>query len=178
MTRSFWQDDERYLETYWRTIPGIWVHGDLALKKPTGEFFLRGRSDDTLKLAGKRIGPAEIENVLMELPGVSECAAIGVDDPAKGQSLVVFVIASGDAKGDAAFDKVVAQHAEKRLGKALRPGRVHIVTQLPKTRTSKVMRRVIRGVYCGTPTGDLSSLDNPSALEEIARAANRAPPMI
>ena len=172
MTRSFWQDDERYLETYWRTIPGIWVHGDLALKKPTGDFFLRGRSDDTLKLAGKRIGPAEIENVLLELAGVSECAAIGVDDAAKGQILVVFVIASGNARNDANFDKVVSQHAEKRLGKALRPGRVHIVTQLPKTRTSKVMRRVIRGVYCGTPTGDLSSLDNPSALEEIARAAS------
>ena len=174
MTRSFWQEDERYLETYWRTVPGIWIHGDLAIRKPTGDFFLRGRSDDTLKLAGKRIGPAEIENVLMELPGVSECAAIGVDDPAKGQLLVVFVIASGAARSDANFAKVVGEHAEKRLGKALRPARVHIVTQLPKTRTSKVMRRVIRGVYCGTPTGDLSSLDNPSALEEITRAAHRA----
>jgi len=178
MTRSFWQDDERYLDTYWRTVPGIWIHGDLAIRKPTGDFFLRGRSDDTLKLAGKRIGPAEIENVLMELPGVSECASIGVDDPAKGQMLVVFVIPSGDAKADKEFDKTVAQYAETRLGKALRPGRVHIVSQLPKTRTAKVMRRVIRGVYTGTPTGDLSSLDNPAALEEIARAANRAPPKV
>jgi acetyl-CoA synthetase len=99
MTRSFWQDDERYLDTYWRTVPGIWIHGDLAIRKPTGDFFLRGRSDDTLKLAGKRIGPAEIENVLMELPGVSECASIGVDDPAKGQMLVVFVIPSGGCQG-------------------------------------------------------------------------------
>ena len=173
MTRSFWQEDERYLDTYWRTVPGIWIHGDLAIRKPTGDFFLRGRSDDTLKLAGKRMGPAEIENVLMELPGVSECAAIGVDDAAKGQMLVVFVIASGDARDDEDFDKIISQHAEKRLGKAFRPGRVHIVTQLPKTRTSKVMRRVIRGIYCGTPTGDLSSLDNPSSLEEISRAANR-----
>jgi len=176
MTKSFWQDDERYLDTYWRTVPGIWIHGDLAIRKRTGEFFLRGRSDDTLKLAGKRIGPAEIENVLLELPGVSECASIGVEDPAKGQMLVVFIIPSGDAKGDKDFDKVVAQYAETRLGKALRPGRVHVVTQLPKTRTAKVMRRVIRGVYCGTPTGDLSSLDNPAALEEIARAANRPAP--
>ena len=176
MTRSFWQEDERYLDTYWRTVPGIWIHGDLAIRKPSGDFFLRGRSDDTLKLAGKRMGPAEIENVLMELPGVSECAAIGVDDPAKGQMLVVFIIASGDAKNDPDFAKTISQHSERRLGKSFRPGRVHIVTQLPKTRTSKVMRRVIRGVYCGTPTGDLSSLDNPSALEEIARAANRAAP--
>src|SRR5204863_5526723 len=131
-TKSFWQDDERYLDTYWRTVPGIWIHGDLAVRTPTGDFFLRGRSDDTLKLAGKRIGPAEIENVLLELPGVSECAAIGVDDPAKGQMLVVFVIPSGDAKNDKDFGKVVSEHAEKRLGKSFRPARVHIVTQLPK----------------------------------------------
>ena len=109
---------------------------------------------------------------------MSECASIGVEDPAKGQMLVVFIIPSGDAKSDKGFDRVVAEYAETRLGKALRPGRVHIVTQLPKTRTAKVMRRVIRGVYCGTPTGDLSSLDNPAALEEIARAAKRAPPAI
>jgi acetyl-CoA synthetase len=174
MTKSFWQDDERYLETYWRTIPGLWIHGDLAIRNANGDFFLRGRSDDTLKLAGKRIGPAEIENVLMELPGVSECAAIGVDDAAKGQMLVVFVIASGDAKNDPGFAAVVSRHADQRLGRALRPGRVHVVNQLPKTRTSKVMRRVLRGVYCGLPTGDLSSLDNPSSLEEITRAAKQA----
>ena len=173
MTKSFWQDDERYLETYWRTTPGLWIHGDLAIRKPTGDFFLRGRSDDTLKLAGKRIGPAEIENVLMELPGVSECAAIGVDDAAKGQMLVIFVITSGAAGEDKDFATTVAQYAEQRLGKSFRPGRVHIVQQLPKTRTSKVMRRVLRGVYCGMPTGDLSSLDNPSALNEILQAANR-----
>src|SRR4029453_12476573 len=100
MTKSFWQDDARYLDTYWRTVPGIWIHGALAIRTPTGEFFLRGRSDDTLKLAGKRIGPAEIENVLLELPGVSECASIGVEDAAKGQMLVVFIIPSGDSKGD------------------------------------------------------------------------------
>lgn len=174
MTRSFWQDDERYLDTYWRTIPGIWVHGDLAIRNENGDFFLRGRSDDTLKLAGKRIGPAEIENVLMELPGVSECAAIGVDDPAKGQMLVVFVIASGDSRNDKSFAAAVSRHAEQRLGRALRPGRVHVVHQLPKTRTSKIMRRVLRGVYCGLPTGDLSSLDNPSSLEEITRVAKEA----
>ena len=173
MTKSFWQDDERYLETYWRTTPGIWIHGDLAIRKPSGDFFLRGRSDDTLKLAGKRVGPAEIENVLLELPGVSECAAIGVDDAAKGQMLVIFVITAGAAGEAPDFAATVAEYAEQRLGKSFRPGRVHVVKQLPKTRTSKVMRRVLRGVYCGMPTGDLSSLDNPSALSEILRAAKR-----
>ena len=174
MTNSFWRDDERYLDTYWRTIPGIWVHGDLAIRNEKGEFFMRGRSDDTLKLAGKRIGPAEIENVLMELEGVTECAAIGVDDPAKGQMLVVFVIAGGAAVGNEGFSQEVARFAEQRLGRALRPSRVHVVREMPKTRTAKIMRRVLRGVYCGMPTGDLSSLDNPSSLEVIKQASRDA----
>jgi acetyl-CoA synthetase len=172
MTRSFWNDDERYLDTYWRTIPGIWVHGDLAIRNANGEFFLRGRSDDTLKLAGKRVGPAEIENVLMEFDGVNECAAIGVDDVAKGQMLVVFVIASVEAACRAQFGEEVANYAEQRLGRSFRPARVHVVAEMPKTRTAKIMRRVLRGVYCGLPTGDLSSLDNPSSLEVIRRAAS------
>ena len=94
MTQSFWQDDERYLNTYWRTIPGVWVHGDLAMRKPGEGFYLLGRSDDTIKLAGKRLGPAEIEEVLLELPAIAEVAAIGVDDPVKGQKLVVFLVAT------------------------------------------------------------------------------------
>jgi acetyl-CoA synthetase len=174
MTRSFWRDDERYLDTYWRTIPGIWVHGDLAMRNAMGEFFLRGRSDDTLKLAGKRVGPAEIENVLMELDGVVECAAIGVDDPAKGQLLVVFVIANGQAAGRPGFGEEVARYADQRLGRALRPARVHVVREMPKTRTAKIMRRVLRGVYCGLSPGDLSSLDNPSSLDVIKQAAQEA----
>ena len=174
MTNSFWRDDERYLDTYWRTIPGIWVHGDLAMRNAQGEYFLRGRSDDTLKLAGKRIGPAEIENVLMELEGVFECAAIGVDDPSKGQMLVVFVIPGGAAVDKPGFAGEVTSFADERLGRALRPSRVHVVRELPKTRTAKIMRRVLRGAYCGLPTGDLSSLDNPSALDVIRQAANEA----
>ena len=174
MTNSFWRDDERYLDTYWRTIPGIWVHGDLAEKNAKGEYFLRGRSDDTLKLAGKRIGPAEIENVLMELDGVTECAAIGVDDPSKGQMLVVFIIPGGSAVGKPGFAAEVSRFADERLGRALRPARVHVVRELPKTRTAKIMRRMLRGAYCGMPTGDLSSLDNPSSLDVIRQAASEA----
>ena len=174
MTRSFWQDDARYLETYWRMVPGMWIHGDLAIRTAAGDFFLRGRSDDTLKLAGKRVGPAEIEEVLLEVPGVSEGAAIGVDDAAKGQMLVVLVIASGTGRDDAGLAAHIANHIEARLGRAFRPGRVHVVEQLPRTRSSKVMRRLIRSVYCNMPLGDLSSLDNPSALEEVARAAGES----
>lgn len=175
MTQSFWRDDERYLETYWQTIPGIWVHGDLALRTSDGNYFMMGRSDDTLKVAGKRLGPAEVEEVVLELPDVAEAAAIGVADADKGQKLVVFVVPkpdAGTAGGD--LEAVVSGHVDKRLGRPFRPGRVHVVAQLPKTRSSKIMRRVIRSVYCGQPPGDLSSLDNPGALDEVRAAATSA----
>lgn len=172
MTRSFWHDDERYLDSYWRTIPGIWVHGDLAMRREDGMWFMMGRSDDTIKLAGKRLGPAEIEDVLLELPEIAEAAAIGVEDPVKGQKLVVFIVPSKATTASA--DTLVAaigKHVDLRLGRPFRPSVVHVVAQLPKTRSSKIMRRVIRSVYTGKPAGDLSSLDNPLALDEIRSAA-------
>jgi acetyl-CoA synthetase len=172
MTQSFWRDDERYLDTYWRTVPGIWVHGDLALRTPEGNFFMMGRSDDTLKVAGKRLGPAEVEEVVLELSDVAEAAAIGIDDAEKGQKLVVFIVARpGSGMTPEQLQGTVAEHVGKRLGKPFRPSRVHVLGQLPKTRSSKIMRRVIRSAYCGLPTGDLSSLDNPAAIEEVRAAA-------
>lgn len=175
MTQSFWRDDERYLETYWRTLPGLWVHGDLALRRADGNFFILGRSDDTLKVAGKRLGPAEVEEIVLELPGLSEAAAIGVDDAEKGQKLVVFVVlAPGAGIDHDGIAQQVALHVDQRLGRPFRPAAVHCVSQLPKTRSSKVMRRAIRSAYCGQPAGDLSSLDNPAALEEIGAIAARA----
>lgn len=172
MTQSFLHDDERYLETYWQTIPGLWVHGDLALRTPEGNFFMMGRSDDTLKVAGKRLGPAEVEEVVLELPDVAEAAAIGVSDEKKGQKLVVFVVAKPNAAtAPADLQAAVATHVDRRLGRPFRPGLVHVVGQLPKTRSSKIMRRLIRSIYCGLPPGDLSSLDNPAALDEVRAAA-------
>jgi acetyl-CoA synthetase len=175
MTQPFWQDDARYLETYWRTIPGLWVHGDLALRRDDGNFFMMGRSDDTLKVAGKRQGPAEVEEVVLEVPGVAEAAAIGVDDKDKGQKLVVFVVpAPGTQQEPGALAQAVTKHVDQRLGRPFRPSAVHLVAQLPKRRSSKIMRRVIRSVYCSLPPGDLSSLDNPGALDAIRAAASAA----
>ena len=175
MTQSFWRDDARYLDTYWRTIPGLWVHGDLAVRRTDGNFFMMGRSDDTLKVAGKRLGPAEVEEIVLELAEVAEAAAIGVSDADKGQKLVVFVVRAPGAAADAGeIQQRVAQHVDKRLGRPFRPSAVHVVGQLPKTRSSKIMRRVIRSVYCDTPAGDLSSLDNPAALDDIRGAAAAA----
>jgi acetyl-CoA synthetase len=172
MTHSFWQDDERYLDAYWRTVPGTWVHGDLATRREDGTWFLLGRSDDTIKLAGKRLGPAEIEEVLLELPEVAEVAAIGVDDAVKGQKLVVFMIPTPEWRGAVSdLERAVCTHVDVRLGRPFRPSAIHLVTQLPKTRSSKIMRRAIRSVYSGLPGGDLSALDNPAALDEIRLAA-------
>lgn len=173
MTSSFWEDDARYLETYWRTIDGIWVHGDLALRDRDGNFFIKGRSDDTLKLAGKRTGPAEIEDVLMEVPGIAEVAAIGVEDARKGQVLVVFAVARDRGQPADELAGNLLDQSEKRLGRAFRPAKVHIVSQLPKTRTAKIMRRLIRAAYSHQPLGDLSSIDNPASLDEIAALAPR-----
>lgn len=172
MAASFWNDDQRYLESYWDAVPGMWIHGDLVMRTGENTFQLLGRSDDTIKVAGKRLGPAEVEEVLMELPGVGEAAAIGVNDPVKGQKLVVFVIPSPQWDGDGArLAEAVGRQVEQRLGKPFRPANVHIVRQFPKTRSSKVMRRLIRAAYTEQPLGDLSALDNPSALDEIRAAA-------
>lgn len=164
MTRSFWQDDSRYLETYWSQLPGSWVHGDLATRRPDGTMVLLGRSDDTLKVAGKRVGPAEVEAVLLEAPEVREAAVIGVPDPIKGQKLVVFVVTPVVKSG---LQEMLSKRVETALGRAFRPAAVHVVAELPKTRNSKVMRRVIRRVYCGEQPGDLSALERPSAIAAI-----------
>jgi len=171
MTQSFWNDDERYLDAYWRAIPGMWVHGDLVIRSEEGYFYVKGRSDDTIKLAGKRFGPAEVEELVNEIPGIADTAAVGIDDRAKGQILVVFVTLAPGATADPGLPERIAERVSSGLGKAFKPARVHVVNELPKTRASKVMRRVIRAVYGGLPTGDLSSLENPSALREIARVA-------
>lgn len=172
MTQAFWQDRARYLETYWQQVPGVWTHGDLALRVDNQTFFILGRSDDTLKIAGKRVGPAEVEDILQQLPQVAEVAAIGVQDAVKGQSLVVFVVPTpGLNTPHADLERLVAATVTEGLGKPFQPSRVHIVSLLPRTRSQKIMRRVIRRVYTGADPGDLSSLDNPAAIDEVRLAA-------
>ena len=171
MTRGFWKDARRYEETYWSRFPNVWVHGDWAEIDEDGLWYILGRSDDTIKVAGKRLGPAEVESVLVEHPAVIEAAAIGIPDELKGQALVCFcVLRSGDVAPNLADD--LKALVASRLGKPLRPERIEFVNDLPKTRNAKVMRRVIRSAYLGQPAGDLSSLENPQAVAEI-RATRR-----
>jgi acetyl-CoA synthetase len=169
MTRGFWRDPERYLDTYWRRFPGIWTHGDWASVDVDGYWFLHGRSDDTLNIAGKRIGPAELESAAVEHPGVLEAAAVGIPHEVKGEVAWIFcVLAPGVEAGDGLAAEV-GELVARELGKAFRPERVVFVNALPKTRSAKIMRRAVRAKAVGIDPGDLSSLENPDALDEIGR---------
>ncbi|QXJ29356.1 Acetyl-CoA synthetase [Saccharolobus shibatae B12] len=165
MTRGFWRNPERYIETYWSVWKDVWVHGDLAYRDEEGYFYIVGRSDDTIKVAGKRVGPAEIESVLNSFPNVVESACVGVPDPMKGEKIVCFVVSKLSG-----IEKDLIRYTEDKLGKAFAPAEIKIVKELPKTRNAKIMRRLIRAIYLNKPLGDTSSLENPSALEEIKRA--------
>ncbi len=171
MTRGFWKDPQRYEETYWRRFPNVWVHGDFAAVDDDGLWYILGRSDDTIKVAGKRLGPAEVESVLVSHPAVVEAAAIGVPDEVKGNEVVCFcVLRPGHAPSEALREALKAKVAEG-LGKPLQPREIKFVKDLPKTRNAKVMRRIIRAAYLGLDPGDTSSLENPAAVEEIRQAA-------
>ncbi len=170
MTRGFWRDPARYVSAYWDRFPGLWVHGDWAAIDADGFWYILGRSDDTIKVAGKRLGPAEVESAAVAHAAVAEAAAIGVPHEVKGETVVVFaVLRPGTEPSDALRDEIKAE-VVKSLGPALKPDRVLFVHQLPKTRNGKVLRRLIRARYLGSPLGDLSSLESPDALEEIAHA--------
>jgi acetyl-CoA synthetase len=169
MTRGIWGDDERYLETYWRRFPGVWTHGDWASVDTDGYWFLHGRSDDTLNIAGKRIGPAELESAAVAHRDVAEAAAIGVPHEVKGEVAWLFCVPTPGADVGDDLARAVAGAVADELGKAFRPDRVVFVTALPKTRSAKIVRRAVRARALGTDPGDLSSLENPEALDEIAR---------
>ena len=167
MTRGIWRDPERYLETYWSRFPGVWTHGDWASVDDDGYWFLHGRSDDTLNVAGKRIGPAELESAAVNHAAVAEAAAIGVPHEVKGEVPWLFCVLK---EGTEASPEDVSRAVTDELGKAFKPDRVLFVTALPKTRSAKIVRRAVRATALGQDPGDLSTLENPESLEAIARA--------
>jgi acetyl-CoA synthetase len=169
MTRGIWRDPERYLDAYWRRFPGIWTHGDWASIDDDGYWFLHGRSDDTLNIAGKRIGPAELESAAVGHPAVAEAAAIGVPHEVKGEVAWIFCVAKPGYEPTDELGREVAATASSELGKAFRPERILWVPALPKTRSAKIVRRAVKARALGQDPGDLSSLENPEALDDIAR---------
>jgi acetyl-CoA synthetase len=166
MTRGIWRDEDgsRFHDTYWARFPGIWTHGDWASVDGDGYWFLHGRSDDTLNIAGKRIGPAELESAAIGSGLVAEAAAIGVPHEVKGEVAWIFCVAQPGAEPDSAR---VATAVTDVLGKAFKPDRILWVGALPKTRSAKIVRRAVRACALGEDPGDLSSLENPESLEEL-----------
>ncbi len=174
LTRGLWRDPQRYLESYWQQIPGVWVQGDLARRDADGLWYLLGRSDDTIKIAGKRTGPAEIESVLLEAGLVAEAAVVGLPDPITGSALACICVPMANAKDNEQLCAEIIALVATRFGAPYRPKRVLLVSDLPKTRNQKIMRRVVRAVLSGTELGDLSSLVNPDCIDELRAAAAAA----
>jgi acetyl-CoA synthetase len=170
MTAGFWRDAQRYEETYWSRWPGVWVHGDWAYVDPDGFWYIQGRSDDTLKIAGKRLGPAEVESVLVGHPDVAEAGVIGIPHEIKGEAVVCFVVLRPSRTPSESLRAELADRVAQAMGKALKPEKVLFTCDLPKTRSAKIMRRVIRATYLGKPAGDVSSLENPDAVRAIGEA--------
>ncbi len=170
MTRGFWQDPQRYVDTYWSRFPDTWVHGDWAAIDDDGLWYILGRSDDTIKVAGKRLGPAEIESILVRHPAVTEAAVIGVPHAIKGQEVVCFCVLAPGHEVSETLRHALQEMVVADMGKALQPKEIKFVTALPKTRNAKVMHRLIRAAYLGQETGDISSLENPATVDAIRMA--------
>lgn len=171
LTRGLWRDPDRYLESYWSKVPGLWVHGDFASTNENGSWFIHGRSDDIIKIAGKRTGPAEVEAALLATGKVVEAAAIGVPDPIKGSAVVCVCIPTQAATPGPELIAELRQAVVAALGASFRPKDVRFVADLPRTRNMKIMRRVVRAVLLHEAVGDLSGLVNPEALGELERQA-------
>jgi acetyl-CoA synthetase len=171
MTAGFWRDPDRYEDTYWSRWKDVWVHGDWATIDADGFWYIQGRSDDTLKIAGKRLGPAEVESVLVGHPAVAESGVVGVPHEVKGEAIVCFVVLRPGHAPSEPLRKELAERVASQMGKALKPEKVLFTRDLPKTRSAKIMRRVIRATYLGRDAGDLSSLENPAAVKAVSEAS-------
>jgi acetyl-CoA synthetase len=172
MTRGLWNEPQRYLESYWSRWPDVWVHGDWAVRHPDGSWELLGRSDEVLKIGGKRVGPAEVESVATEVGEVVEAAAVSVPDSLTGEALVVLVQVSGTTVSDdrEAVAQAVSDRVAEALGRLLRPAAVVVLDELPLSRSGKVHRRALRAWLAGTDPGDLSTLANPESASAVLAA--------
>jgi acetyl-CoA synthetase len=171
VTKSLWDGDERYLEEYWSTWEDLWDHGDWAQKDEDGFWFLHGRADDALNVAGRKVGPAEVEGALIENPAVNQAAAVGVPDETTGTAVVAYVVLEDGYGGGDDLREKLREVVGDELGKPFRPREVLFVDEFPKTQSGKIIRRAISSIYRGEELGDMSSIENPEALEEIERAS-------
>jgi acetyl-CoA synthetase len=170
MTKSLWEGDERYLREYWSTWEDLWDHGDWAQKDENGFWFLHGRADDTLNVAGRKVGPAEVEGAAIDHPAVSQAAAVGVPDDTTGTAVVLYVVVEAGHEESDALREAVREQVGEELGKPFRPREVLFVDEFPKTQSGKILRRAIQATYTGEDPGDMSSIENPGAIEDVEAA--------
>jgi acetyl-CoA synthetase len=172
MTKSLWEGDERYLDEYWSTWddPPLWNHGDWAQQDEDGFWFLHGRADDALNVAGRKVGPAEVEGALIDHEAVGQAAAIGVPDDTTGTAVVAYVILEPTIAATDALREELVAHVGEELGKPFQPREIRFVDAFPKTQSGKIIRRAIQAAHLGEDPGDLSSMENPEALEAIEAA--------
>ncbi len=167
MLMTLYKDPERYKEVYWSKIKGAYYTGDYAMKDEEGYFWLLGRADEVLKVAGHRIGTAELESAVLENPFVAEAAAVGTPDPIKGEEIVLFVILKEGYRAEDSLRKEIVRRLREQIGPIATPREVHFVTKLPKTRSGKIMRRILRSLMRDEPVGDVTTLEDEASVEEI-----------
>jgi len=171
MTKSLWSGDERYLKEYWSSFDDLWNHGDWAQKDEDGFWFLHGRADDALNVAGRKVGPAEVEGALIDHDAVNQAAAVGVPDETTGTAVVAYVILEDGVTAGSDLRYDLREHVGEELGKPFRPREILFVDAFPKTQSGKIIRRAVQAAYTGEDLGDLSSLENPDALEALEDAS-------
>ena len=170
-TTSLWAGDERYLEEYWSTFEGLWNHGDWAQTDADGFWYLHGRADDALNVAGRKVGPAEVEGALSGHDAVTQAAAVGVPDDTTGTAIAAFVVPDAGVEPDDGLREALRAVVGAELGKPFRPRDVRFVPDLPRTQSGKVVRRAIAAVHAGEGPGDLSSVENPGAIDDVREAS-------
>ena len=170
MTAGFWNDAERYLETYWSRAPGMWLHGDLAMQEPDGQYLLLGRSDDVMKISGRRVGPSEIEGSVIDGKIVADAVAFGVPDKKSGEAMILFVVPGPESgqTGTGLVERYAADAIRSKMGASFRAQRIVVMLELIKTRNGKLVRRLARDAWLGQRPGDLGAVENPAVFDRIA----------
>lgn len=167
MTRGLLNDDKRYLETYWSRFENVWFHGDYVFVDKDNLWYMRGRTDDVINVSGHRMSTAEIEHTVISHSKISDAASIAIPDPITGEAIVVFFVS--DKKSENILASEISDFISNKIGKLAKPKFIFQLSDLPKTRTGKIMRRLLKSKLLGTTLGDLSSLENPHVLDEIEK---------
>jgi len=170
---TLYGDDERYKEVYWARFPGSYLTGDYSIQDEEGYFWLLGRADEVIKVAGHRLGTLELENATVSFPAVAEAAAVSKPDAVKGEAIVIFAILREGRDPSSALEKELVSHIRNTVGPIATPERVFFVKKLPKTRSGKIMRRLLKAVATDAPIGDATTLEDGASIDEV-RAAYEA----